>query len=174
MVRYSFYLRLLWIQLNKKIMAKLIKIFGAVFLILAVLIIFRAVRNKNTVSISPTPSPSVPTSVSPSSPPSAFQSYSLAINGTKRTYNIFIPSSYSNNSNEKYPLVIVFHGGGGSGVRIAKQTNFNQTAQKEGIIVVYPDAIKHNWNDGRGVTEAEKMGIDDIAFCKSSNQQNNL
>ena len=89
---------------------------------------------------------------------------SIVVNGLKRTYLLHIPSGF--NSAKQYPLVLGFHGGGGSGKKFAKQTGFSTYADKEGFIAVYPDGIKHNWNDGRDTTDAYKAGADDIKFVR--------
>jgi len=45
---------------------------------------------------------------------------------------------------------------------------FNKLADKDGFIVIYPDGIGQNWNDGRMDEEAEdrahKENIDDVGF----------
>ena len=62
------------------------------------------------------------------------------------------------------PLLIVLHGRLGTGKRMSRQTGFNEIADKEGFIVVYPDGIKRSWADGRGITRADDQNIDDVAF----------
>ncbi|MDP3703637.1 MAG: PHB depolymerase family esterase [Candidatus Omnitrophota bacterium] len=90
---------------------------------------------------------------------------SLTVDGRKRTYLLHRPASYS--PAKRYPLVLVFHGGGGAGAKIAKQTGFSDYADQEGFIAAYPDGIEHNWNDGRGTTDAERLHVDDVAFVKA-------
>jgi polyhydroxybutyrate depolymerase len=50
---------------------------------------------------------------------------------------------------------------------VAKQTGFSDDADREGFLVVYPDGIEHNWNDGRGTTDAERLGVDDVKFVRA-------
>lgn len=90
---------------------------------------------------------------------------SIKVDGLKRTYLLHIPKGF--NSAQQYPLVLLFHGGGGSGKKFAKQTDFSDYADKEGFIAVYPDGIKYNWNDGRDTTDAYKAGADDINFIQT-------
>jgi len=61
------------------------------------------------------------------------------------------------------PAVLVFHGGEGNGQRIASQTGFSAVADRNGFVVVYPEALDH-WNDGRA--ETSKFG-DDTAFVSA-------
>lgn len=90
---------------------------------------------------------------------------SITVDGRTRTYIFRVPITYS--PAKAYSLVMVFHGGGGEGIKIAAQTNFPEKADKEGFIVVFPDGIEHNWNDGRDATDAYKLGVDDIAFVRA-------
>ncbi|MDP3795339.1 MAG: PHB depolymerase family esterase [bacterium] len=90
---------------------------------------------------------------------------SLIVDGRTRTYLLRIPQGYS--TQQRYPLVAVFHGGGGSGEKIAAQTGFAAKADQEGFIAVFPDGVRHNWNDGRDTTDAYKQGVDDIAFVRA-------
>ncbi|TSC77495.1 MAG: polyhydroxybutyrate depolymerase [Parcubacteria group bacterium Gr01-1014_33] len=90
---------------------------------------------------------------------------SLTVDGRSRTYHFRIPTGYT--SSKQYPLVAVFHGGAGSGKKIASQTGFPAKADKEGFIAVFPDGIEHNWNDGRDTADAYKQGVDDVKFVRT-------
>ncbi|TWU20296.1 Alpha/beta hydrolase family protein [Novipirellula galeiformis] len=84
--------------------------------------------------------------------------------GRERQYRIFVPERY--NDNTTTPLVLCFHGGGGSDDQ-ASAMGLTQFAKKKGFIVVYPNAINKHWNDGR---ESELFvehdnSIDDVAFA---------
>ena len=81
--------------------------------------------------------------------------------GRTRTYIVHIPLGFP--AKKPYPLVLVFHGGMGTGARMKKTTNFNARADAKGFIVVYPDGIDHHWNDGRGNTN---ITIDDVGFVR--------
>lgn len=89
---------------------------------------------------------------------------SIMVDGRTRTYLLHLPKGYSPES--IYPLVMIFHGGGGSGKKIAGQTGFSDYADGEGFIAVYPDGIKHGWNDGRDSTDAYRAGVDDVKFVR--------
>lgn len=51
-----------------------------------------------------------------------------------------------------FPVVMVLHGGGGSGDRVAKQTGFANYVDRRKFIAVFPDAGGQQWNDGRETT----------------------
>lgn len=86
----------------------------------------------------------------------------LLYQGQMRTYHLHLPKDY--NRNQSLPLVLAFHGGFGRGDRLARNTSFNELADREGFIVVYPDALDKHWNDGRGTTNPD---IDDVGFVKA-------
>jgi polyhydroxybutyrate depolymerase len=79
--------------------------------------------------------------------------------GLIRKYLLYIPDSLEQVDNA--PLVLVFHGGFGSGKRIAGRVGMNAIADREKFIVAYPDAVDRHWNDGRSTTAS---GADDVAF----------
>jgi polyhydroxybutyrate depolymerase len=96
------------------------------------------------------------------------QKGSLIHENLKRTFKYHLPSSFD--STMKLPLVIVLHGRGGNGESMIRLTRnkFNILADKDGFIVVYPDGIELNWNDGRMDEEANdkahRENIDDVGF----------
>ncbi|MCI0505774.1 MAG: hydrolase [Gammaproteobacteria bacterium] len=81
----------------------------------------------------------------------------LEIGGVERIYYFHMPPGQPT---EARPLVMVFHGGLGDGVKVSKQTDFNRIADKYGFAVVYPNSIEY-WNDGRSTTGTSK---NDTAF----------
>ena len=86
-------------------------------------------------------------------------------------YKINLPSSYD--PSQSYPLVFVFHGGGGNANNIEDTTNFTQKADEEKFIVVYPygtgvlNKILLTWNCGFCCGYALRNNIDDIGFIES-------
>jgi polyhydroxybutyrate depolymerase len=87
---------------------------------------------------------------------------SIVVGGVTRTYRTYAPP----NAQRKLPLVLVLHGAGGDGGRVARTARFEQLAAKEGFIVVYPDGFEKHWNDLRGIPEwtAQQRNIDDVGF----------
>jgi len=84
----------------------------------------------------------------------------------ERTYYLHLPPNFDDLSS--FPLVMVLHGGGkGDGDEVANHFAFNEIADREGFIAVYPNGIDSRWNDGRGKTFNEQKGlknIDDVGF----------
>jgi len=89
----------------------------------------------------------------------------LTVGGIPRDYIVHLPPAYDEST--ALPVVLVLHGGGSSGRRIARFTEFNKVADREGFIAVYPEGYKHSWADGRGVTDAEQSNIDDVVFISA-------
>lgn len=91
----------------------------------------------------------------------------IEVGGIRRTYSVHIPSRRP--GGRPAGLVVVLHGGGGSGRQIERHTGFSTLADREGFIAVYPDAVDRNWNDGRGAAgiSAQREGIDDVAFLSA-------
>jgi len=89
---------------------------------------------------------------------------SLVYGGLKRTFLLHVPPQF--NSDTLLPLVFVLHGGGGEGPKVARLTGFSRLADREGLVVVYPDGINNHWNDGRNVMRfrAQRENVDDVGF----------
>lgn len=83
----------------------------------------------------------------------------LVHDGLTRHYLLHVPPSLQ--PGETLPLVMVFHGGFGSGDIIARHIGLNRIADKNRFMVVYPDGIDKHWNDGRSTTAS---GADDVSF----------
>jgi polyhydroxybutyrate depolymerase len=86
--------------------------------------------------------------------------------GFDRTYYTYIPTNIKEVNST--PLLFHLHGGGGTGQGTPGLTfgRFNELADEHGFIVVYPNAIEKNWNDGRPLEEvrAWEQDIDDVGF----------
>jgi polyhydroxybutyrate depolymerase len=101
---------------------------------------------------------------------SSTQSGSLQWGGLTRTYLYYRPAS-SPSFPAKLPLVFVLHGGSGrpQGMERLTFNRFNELADRDGFIVIYPAGVGHNWNDGRNVPEspAFRDNIDDVGFISA-------
>ena len=91
---------------------------------------------------------------------------SLSVNGLARTYILRVPPAARRG--QPLPLLIVLHGGGGSGQKMQRFLGFDAYADERGFYAAYPDSYRSSgrraahWNDGRG-TEATS-GVDDVKF----------
>ncbi len=82
--------------------------------------------------------------------------------GLNRTYMIHVPLSHD--KRKSVPLLIVLHGGGGTGEGMVRLTKggFNTLSDKKCFLVVYPDAVEQHWNDGRAGVKYRFHKIEEI------------
>lgn len=74
---------------------------------------------------------------------------SISVEGQKRSYSIFVPDSVAERRRPA-PAIIALHGGLGNGERMRAIMAFDELAERDGFIVIYPDGLNGGWNDGRG------------------------
>ena len=85
---------------------------------------------------------------------------SVQVDGQTRTYRVFVPTR----PKKPAPLVLVFHGGFGTGARVAGQTGFDAEAEKRGFIAVYPDGLGRAWNAGPCCGAPSRLNVNDVGF----------
>jgi polyhydroxybutyrate depolymerase len=89
-------------------------------------------------------------------------SASLTSGGFTRTYQAHVPAKADGAA--ALPLVIALHGGNGTGASMRSLTSLDTVADSGGFVVAYPDGYANSWADGRGTTDAEVAGVNDVAF----------
>jgi len=90
--------------------------------------------------------------------------HELTVGGVRRSYWLVAPSG----GGAPKPVVLLFHGGLGSGRRVARYTRFAELATREGFVLACPDGIGGHWNDGRGaVVGGKPPSTDDVAFASA-------
>lgn len=91
--------------------------------------------------------------------PRDLQPGSLDLDGRRRTYSL-APASPPH-----APLLVVLHGGGGTGLGMAALTGLATRAPAAGFAAVFPDGVGGAWNDRRDAPGlARREGVDDVAF----------
>jgi polyhydroxybutyrate depolymerase len=117
-----------------------------------------------------------PTAISPAETASesfAPGNYTLSLgpDGDQRNVILHLPPTYDNSS--MLPLIIVLHGGGGSGEQIHGQTEMDADADHYGFVVAYPDGSGRlgdallTWNAGYCCGYALDKNIDDVGFLST-------
>lgn len=86
----------------------------------------------------------------------------LRVDGRERTYLLHLPPAATGGAPR--PLVLLLHGRLGNGAGMAKLTGFDALADREGIVVAYPDGVDRSWADGRDGTPADRKNVDDVTF----------
>src|SRR5436190_3498789 len=77
----------------------------------------------------------------------------IDVGGRVRTYDVHVPPGVEVDA----PLVMAFHGQGGSGKAQALLSGMNSTADVHGFVVVYRDGVDRTWHHGGSE-------IDDLAI----------
>jgi len=94
------------------------------------------------------------------------EEYTLEWEGRERTYYVHLPPEHKRTT--KMPIVFNLHGGGGTAKKTPKMAfgAFERLADRDGFIVVYPQGVRKQWNDGRkgDISFAHKKNIDDVGF----------
>jgi polyhydroxybutyrate depolymerase len=67
----------------------------------------------------------------------------VRINTNPRTFLVHLPAGYD--AKKRYPLVLALHGLGGDGQLMARVSHLDETADRFGFIVVYPNASEGRW-----------------------------
>ena len=103
------------------------------------------------------------TSCAASTLKSGDENLSLDVGGTSRTYVLHVPASYGGSA--RVPLVLDFHGLGGSGAQEQSSSGYQQIADKEGFLIAFPNGIDNAWNIGPCCTNSRD--VDDLGFAKA-------
>lgn len=102
--------------------------------------------------------------VLPAAADRATQAHTIEVGGLTRTYLLHVPPTLPAGP---APLVLVFHGGGGNGPGTERLTRFSELADRERLLVAYPEGVGRNWYDGREFasgSRAHRERIDDVGF----------
>jgi polyhydroxybutyrate depolymerase len=96
--------------------------------------------------------------------------YFLTYGGLQRRYLVHTPPGYDGST--QLPVVIGFHGQGPGAESFRLQSGFNNVADQNDFIVVYPDGTgptnRHSWNAGPGSHNyASSNNIDDVGFVRA-------
>ena len=104
-------------------------------------------------------------------------SLTLRVGELNRHYIVHVPL---NGGGSPLPVVIMFHGGGGTGRWAMQESGWPHKADQESFLAVFPDATSpdpttpsrlgtngQTWNDGSGRFHAGRKNIPDVAFVNA-------
>lgn len=91
--------------------------------------------------------------------------HAVTVNGTERSYRLYVPTTYKPDT--PLPLVLVFHGGRGRSDSMADTTLFHRLAETKGFIVAFPQGIDNLWYNISNAPFAIDKSIDDVAFVRA-------
>jgi polyhydroxybutyrate depolymerase len=105
-------------------------------------------------------------------------SLTLRVGDLERRYLLHVPPNYD--GQKPVPIVIMFHGGGGTGRGAMRETGWTDKADKEGFLAVFPEATPPDptqpsrfrtngqiWNDGSGRFHAGQKNVPDVVFINA-------
>ena len=113
-------------------------------------------------------------------PEPGLHSFQIESDGLEREYLLYLPEGFD--SAARYPLLFMFHGGGGQAMNTVDNSGWPEKADQQGFIAVFPEGTREDpdepasfannpqsWNDGseREAIGAVRRGVDDIAFVES-------
>lgn len=81
--------------------------------------------------------------------------------GRRRTYLLYSPGP----TPRPRPLILVFHGALDTAQNTIQETDFEQAADRSGLLVAFMQGYLNTWNEGAGHTPEEVAGIDDVAYA---------
>ena len=93
----------------------------------------------------------------------------VTADGRTRVYRTYVPSALPDGP---VPLLLAFHGGTGWGRQFERNSGFDELAESNGFLVVYPDGVgsgadettNRTWNGGECCGAAARNNVDDVAF----------
>lgn len=93
---------------------------------------------------------------------------SLTVDETDREYLVYVPK-VDEPPERGLPLVLAFHGGGSRAAVMVVFSELNDTADKHGFVVVYPNGTgrverARTFNGGNCCGYAERRDVDDVKF----------
>lgn len=90
--------------------------------------------------------------------------HTLRVGDLDRTYRTYRPAALPDRA---VPLVVVLHGGAGSGRQAERAYGWNAEADRGGFVVAYPDGVRRTWNAGPGCCgAAARDRVDDVGFLR--------
>lgn len=96
-------------------------------------------------------------------PPPVDEQRTLVLGGLARTYYVHVPATYAHSPT---PVVLNFHGFGGSALQQQQMTRMNAAADANGFIAIHPDGTGPTkaWNAGACCPPNNPVTVDDVAF----------
>lgn len=93
----------------------------------------------------------------------------VQVDGHERSYLLHVPSQYDPAT--PMPVVLAFHGGGANAANMVTFSGLNETADKAGFIVAYPNgsgrlARMLTFNAGNCCGQAAAGNVDDVEFTR--------
>ncbi len=80
-----------------------------------------------------------------------------------RTFELYRPAGLSRPA----PLVVVLHGGYGSGKQAERSYHWDAQADRGRFVAVFPNGVGRSWNAGTCCGPAQQRTVDDVGFIRA-------
>ena len=105
-----------------------------------------------------------PSAPAPHAVPVGSSTQTLTVDGITRTFHLYRPEGLPSAA----PLVVMLHGGFGSGAQAERSYGWDAQADQDHFLVAYPDGLHRAWNAGGGCCGTPAADhVDDVAFLSS-------
>jgi polyhydroxybutyrate depolymerase len=95
--------------------------------------------------------------------PLAARADEISVAGRDRSYEIYRPETLDRAL--PAPLVIMLHGGFGTGEQARRSYGWDAAAKAKGFVVAYPDGVRRSWNAGGDCCgPSRRDAVDDVGF----------
>jgi len=104
--------------------------------------------------------------------------FTIRVGEHDRDYTVHVPPGYDGKNS--VPVVVMLHGGGGTGKTAATETGWGAKADEVGFLAVFPDAMPPDptkrshfsrnprlWNDGSDRFYSGQNAVDDVGFLNA-------
>ena len=104
--------------------------------------------------------------------------FTIRVGEMERRYTVHVPPGYD--GQQAVPVIIMLHGGGGTGRAAATETGWGAKADQAGFLAVFPEALARDpakpssfaanpqlWNDGSDRFYSGQKAPDDVAFLNA-------
>jgi polyhydroxybutyrate depolymerase len=96
--------------------------------------------------------------------PEGSSAQKLTVGTTPRTFRLYVPAGLGA---APVPMVVMLHGGFGSGSQAESSYGWNQRADADRFVVAYPDGLDRAWAVGDGCCGSPgRDGVDDVSFIR--------
>lgn len=119
-----------------------------------------------------------PTGVSTQALPPGDYASVVKVGGMARNYTVHVPRGFD--GARALPVLLMFHGGGGSAKGAIDETSWGKKADEKGFFAVFPEGLTgdperpasflqnpQHWNDGSGRGQGGRKQFDDVGFANA-------
>ncbi len=86
----------------------------------------------------------------------------FSFGGMEREYILSLPQKSG-----PQPTLLILHGGGMNARSAVRTTGMETLIAREGLVAVYPNAYRREWNDGREARQAVRGYSDDVGYLRA-------